>query len=72
MTSVSVPYGYSIDLYEDDNFSGSMLTVDGVPSTDPNGKVACVNMPGDFNDKLSSAVVRRTSSVSKSSASFLE
>ena len=32
--AVMVPYGYAVDLYEDDNFSGEKKTITGEPFTD--------------------------------------
>ena len=54
VTSLYVPFAYSVDLYKDDNFSGDMLTITGAIFEDTNFTMKCVELDSDWNDELSS------------------
>ena len=60
-SSVMVPYGYSVDLYDNYGFSGVPLTLKGKPWKGPTTQsMECINL-GDYgwNDKVSSLTVIR-------------
>ena len=54
VTSLYVPFGYSVDLFKDSGFSGDMLTITGEMFEDTNFRMRCVELDDDWNDELSS------------------
>lgn len=54
--SVMVPFGYSVDLYEADGFSGGVKTVSGPVFNDSHLSLACINI-SDFDNRTSSIKV---------------
>ena len=53
LKSLRVPFGYAVDLYEDVDFGGEMVTIVGGISEDENQTMACINLD-DFEDNTSS------------------
>ena len=56
-----VPYGYAVDLYENDNWTGAMMHVEGKPWGDSTMLMPCINVDAmGFHNKTSSLRVYRT------------
>ena len=57
--SVMVPFGYQIELFDHDGFSGNSEVVKGKPYLDGNELMPCQNL-GPLKDAVGSARVSRT------------
>ena len=61
MSSIRVPFGLKIELYEDDSWTGDIRTYEGEMFTEFNQRMRCINLDSDnFNDKTSSLIVYRS------------
>ena len=60
MTSVMVPYGYSVKLYWDDSWAGESLVINGPSWTDEHMEMQCINVGSHWNDETTSLKVYRT------------
>ena len=60
ISSVLIPQGYSVELYEDDGFSGSSTVMNGPLWNSQDFLMSCQNMPSGWNDSVSSLKVFRT------------
>ena len=56
-----VPYGYSVELFDNDGMYGSSYIVDGQQWKDEDQQMTCVNLPSEWRNKTSSLAVYRTS-----------
>lgn len=54
-----VPYGYSVDLYQKDSFTGDIKTVVGPMFRDNTLAMDCIRLDG-YNDEVTSLIVKRT------------
>ena len=59
--SVMVPYGYSVEFFDNGGLYGTSAIVDGQMWRDEAMQMVCVNVPGSLHDKISSLAVYRTS-----------
>lgn len=60
-SSIMVPYGYSVKLWEDNGFKKSSRVFDGPEFLNEHEKMECINLTDfKFNDKTSSLEVYRT------------
>jgi len=61
VSSVAIPYGYAVDLYEGIGFSSKAITLDGPFYKDEKSlRHACVSVYDEFNDLTSSLEVYKT------------
>lgn len=61
MSSIMVPFGITIELYENDSWTGDSRTYEGEMFTEFNQRMRCINLDSDsFNDKTSSLIVYRS------------
>lgn len=54
ISSLNVPFGYSVDLFADPGFSGKKFTVTGGIFEDKNDKMECISIKDTFNDTVNS------------------
>ena len=60
--SIVVPWGYSVELYSDDGFSGDVLVVTGMDNPGDPEEMECVNLrEQDFGDRITSLTVYHSS-----------
>ena len=60
MSSLYIPFGYAIDLYALDSWSGDVRTYVGKPYLDSNKLMECTNVASDWENMTSSAKVYKT------------
>lgn len=63
MSSIMVPYGTSVELFENRDFSGEKVTMVGKQFVNDNQEMECINIKdikSDFEDELSSLRVYKT------------
>ena len=62
ISSIMIPYGYSVTLYDDDAFSGDRKkTLEGpMWNSNDHFMLQCKNVPDDWDNKASSIIVYRT------------
>ena len=62
MSSIMIPYGYSVKLFDGGDFTGSSIVMNGPQwgAGDDTMKMRCQSMPSGLNDKVSSLQVYRT------------
>ena len=58
--SMFIPYGYAIDLYDDDGFGGEVRTYVGQPYEGSHNEMHCTEVGDDFHNKACSAAVYKT------------
>lgn len=63
VSSVMLPYGYSVRLYDYDGWTGSSKVVSGGMFTDNTFAMPCIDVYSDFNDKTNSIQVFRNTSL---------
>ena len=59
LSSLYIPFGYAIDLYDYDSWGGGVRTYVGKPYIDSNKQMECTNM-GDWDNMTCSAKVYKT------------
>ena len=59
-TTLMVPLGYAIDMYDSASFSGDSFTVEGPMWLDNDLNMQCISIQSTFNDRMASARVYRT------------
>ena len=59
-TSLMVPFGYSVDMYDSASFSGDSFTVEGPLWLDNDLNMKCISIENVYNDRMSSVRVYRT------------
>ena len=57
VNSLMVPFGYSVELFQKDNFKGHTKTVVGGAFTDFNQHMACISIKDDFHNEVTSLKV---------------
>lgn len=60
VSSLMVPYGYEVTMFDSATFSGDFHKVTGPSFLDNNLNMRCVNISDVFNDRMASAIIRRT------------
>ena len=59
-SSIMVPFGYTVDLYQSDAFSGDLKTIVGPVFNDDLLSLECINLDGFNNEVTSLAVYKNT------------
>ena len=54
-----IPYGYSVTMYDSDDFTGEAFTIDGPKYQNSELDMACITL-NDFHRRMESVVVYRT------------
>lgn len=62
-SSLMIPYGYSVDLYDHDGFWSEPYTVNGPFFVDATQRHACISLFDDFNDRTTSLEVYKSSTL---------
>ena len=60
VTSLMVPFGYAVDMWDSASFSGDSFTVEGPTWADNDLNMKCISIHETFNNKMASARVYRT------------
>ena len=60
VSSMKIPFGYAIDLYDYDSFGGDVRTHVGQPFTDSNLDMECIPVDSDFDNRACSYKVYKT------------
>lgn len=55
-----IPYGYSVTMYDSDDFTGEAFTIDGPKYQDSDLLMPCISLAYDFDNRMESVVVSRT------------
>ena len=69
-SSVAMPYGVSVNLYDGEGFTGDMITLDGPFYEDETLKHTCVSIYEKFNDDTSSLEVFKTAQLGESAKGY--
>ena len=73
ISSIMIPYGYSVTLYDDDALDGDRKTTLEGPKWNSNDhfKLQCLGMPDGWDNKVSSLIVYRTNQGGKAKGRWL-
>ena len=59
-SSIAIPYGYAVDLFDHNGFSSDPFTIEGPFYDDETLRHACISLFDNFNDRTSSLEVYKT------------